>query len=928
MKNKLKIITLAGLLLIGSKLFAKSYVVQTKWFNIIYQEKSEAAAKILFESADSIYEEVGELYGIEPQFRMPIVICSNVEQFNAYWTSIPYNHIVIYDTAEAEDLSVFSETLKSTFRHEVTHAYTYNLKNKFWKTLGTIFGDPVNPGLLTVTRGWAEGAAVTSESENGEGRLNNEFSRHIVKQAKIEGKFPKYDDVQGARDKYKAGSFYNFNSEFDWWLQKKFGMEKYAEFWIRCVNLKSLTTRGAFKKVFGLSIKAAWKQFEQELEIPELDAAPNFEVLASNSLYTSLSVNSKSGRLAYIDAALDSVCLRERNGKIKKLFTLNGISDLQFSGNGKMLVLNYISQAGANPKAKIKLYDIETRRFYDVPGTNIRNGTIIEHAGKNLLVCQKYNSQNYSILIYDIEKKNQYELLTQTSATESPSNKENASVPMAFTAIKCSADWEISGVEESWKAAEFAYILKENGNYYLCARAVEGDSFVKIRFPEGIIPRYLSFDCNEKENANLIFSYVSKNTMPRLGAFNIQSQKFLLGEEDFDGGVFYPCVIDERLVYISEGYTSNSIKAARIEDFVVAEVEVKGGQKSEKMSPVEVESESFAEKKSENFVPASYNTIPYYFKGVWAPLSLYTNSANNYAPVGLSYGSSDPFSKNIVILTAGWNPVDEFFGSSIRYSSLTETALLNYDFSYNVEFDYSSWIEQYAQGTIGSYLPVGKIFYLKLADKMLFRTGKRIKNDYLLENIVSVMYGNVHKVSSGRFAKLGFEIGPKVGYKIDESAGFVEFLTNIYLPNVKTQFVLFPNVSNYAYTSSYGYTLFGSALFDIDAEYIIFNKEIQKAIPLLSAIYVNDFYISAGYCGSFIAGSFWKSGWYIPTVKDKSFYVDSVYLKAALELTPNFGSLANYEYKTSIFVKLHIPITKSDYDSFVFRYSLGIQQGF
>ena len=109
-------------------------VVKTKWFDIIYPLRCEESAAILFEKADLVYEEVTAQYGLTPSFRMPVVITPAVENFNAFWTSVPYNHIAIYDTGAsgAGGLAVFSETLLSTFRHELTHAVTYNMKNGFW----------------------------------------------------------------------------------------------------------------------------------------------------------------------------------------------------------------------------------------------------------------------------------------------------------------------------------------------------------------------------------------------------------------------------------------------------------------------------------------------------------------------------------------------------------------------------------------------------------------------------------------------------------------------------------------------------------------------------------------------------------------------------------------------------------------------------
>ena len=226
-------------LLSGEK---KLRVAKTKWFDIIYPARCEETAAILYEKADTVYEEVTAQYGLTPSFRMPVVITPAVEQFNAFWTSLPYNHIVLYDTGSSgsSELAVFSETLLSTFRHELTHAVTYNMKNGFWRGMGAIFGDCVVPGMLSVTTGMAEGATVTSESAAGEGRLNDEYAKHYVKQAKIEDKFPNYHDVSGAADIQPGGAPYFFNGAFHQWLQDSYGLDAYADFWWRVVNGKNL----------------------------------------------------------------------------------------------------------------------------------------------------------------------------------------------------------------------------------------------------------------------------------------------------------------------------------------------------------------------------------------------------------------------------------------------------------------------------------------------------------------------------------------------------------------------------------------------------------------------------------------------------------------------------------------------------------------
>ena len=117
--HKKEILSLFLLTILVSGLFAhggmfsgekKLRLVKTKWFDIIYPERCEASAAILYEKADQVYDEVTAQYGLTPAFRMPVVITPAVDQFNAFWTAVPYNHIAIYDTGASgsSELAVFS----------------------------------------------------------------------------------------------------------------------------------------------------------------------------------------------------------------------------------------------------------------------------------------------------------------------------------------------------------------------------------------------------------------------------------------------------------------------------------------------------------------------------------------------------------------------------------------------------------------------------------------------------------------------------------------------------------------------------------------------------------------------------------------------------------------------------------------------------
>lgn len=119
-------------------------IVRTEHFEIIFPERSRKSAEIIFARAEDVYKEVAATYGLPHDFRIPIVISASQDEFNGYFSFAPFNHIVINDTVPAEDMAVFSESLISVFRHELTHAISYNMHGDFWN------GVKKSSGILTI----------------------------------------------------------------------------------------------------------------------------------------------------------------------------------------------------------------------------------------------------------------------------------------------------------------------------------------------------------------------------------------------------------------------------------------------------------------------------------------------------------------------------------------------------------------------------------------------------------------------------------------------------------------------------------------------------------------------------------------------------------------------------------------------------------
>lgn len=990
-----KLIALLALTFLCAGLFAhggmlsgekKLRLIKTKWFDIIYPERCEASAAILYEKADRVYDEVTAQYGLTPAFRMPVVITPAVDQFNAFWTAVPYNHIAIYDTGSsgASELAVFSETLISTFRHELTHAVTFNMKNGFWRVMGKVFGDEFAPGMLTVTTGMAEGATVASESAAGEGRLNDEYAKHYVKQAKIEDKFPSYHDVSGAADVSPGGSPYYFNGAFHGWLQDKYGLPAYAEFWYRVVNGKNFTIAGAFKKAFGIKLKKAWAQFEEEYEVPQVAANPVragqaqdfFEPAASDysnlnnagSLYESLSVSASSDRLIWMDNFGNRVFMKDADDKVRELFSLRGLSTVRLSNDGRFIAASYMSDSFPTVSARVKIYDIETHSFFTVKDKGLKEVAILCGQDGYYLIAQKYFAQQYSIALYKISLKGEGRITAVEPYSELLLGPETT--PYAFTPLE---------------NGSFAWLKKERMNYSLCISSPDGSQLSEFAFPEGMVVRSLSAcggAASENATISFYFSYAQKGTLPRAGRLELTADggaagaQLFLSNSDISGGVFEPLFWNGKLVYIGEFYRQSRLLcmeagvrgdggAAAGGDGALA-----AGDDGTLATGGDASSLRGAERRSNPLsqdlfsLSKPYNPLSHLYRGIFIPISRY--SSDTIGPeaseasgatsflAGLTYITGLPWtsgSSGLYTLTSGYNIEKNTLGVSLSVSEGTDTSLFQTQTLVKSEFNSDGWKQGGGTFTLSSSYGLGNTSKITLSNTATGLLGRDLKKEeklfYSIEDIVSLTYSNARKAGPGRFENKGFAFTVSYGGRKDqtitgEDETYVDISTlsgaaKLYIPH------LLPFESRYGFTynlpltigagilpssSIYGYASFGydekgdsaeidkqaknqlgRVVFDAKAEVTAFSVDFQKAIPWFTALYLNDLYITAGYAATGTAGSAnyggfqtAKLGEYFMAVADgRGYYLDSAYVKTALEFTPNIGVFAKSAYKMSIY---------------------------
>ena len=986
--------------------FKNLYTVQTTWFDIIYPEQCITTAEILYQNADKIYAEVTEQYGIQPDFRIPVVINPSVDSFNAFWTSAPYNHIVIYDTSVSltSDLAVFSETLLQTFRHELTHAVTYNMKNPFWKVITNIFGDSIVPSSLWISPGMAEGATVTSESASGEGRLNNEFAKHIVKQAKIENNFPSYYDVTGASDKYPVGSYYYFNGAFHQWLQEKYGLQKYAQFWYRLVNLKSLTVGIAFKKVYGIHLTTAWDNFIQDYQVPDISAnlldsgvVQDFfnsqntffsDVNNSGAHFVSLTRGKKSlawldsygGKVNYLPIPENQTQTTTMN-KVQTLFYLPDAQKIALSQDNRFMAVSYYSENDAATKAKVKIYDLQNKNFYTVKTDGLKDAAIITKNGKYYLVSTKFELSKNTIYMEEIVI-----------------NEKNKICDTQFFYKKTLPLNENAGNFVQTEDGKFACLYKNRMDYSIVVFSIDNSSlsadYDEYKMPlEKMQVKSLSYD--DKSNS-LYFSWAVPQSMPRLGVFNISHQTFALSSQksEISGGIFEPVVFGNDLAFIGQFYRfSRILKIPDFEnntaffDFSSYKTSSynphnkynqynKDNDADDELLDEKMLENQIASDNLENFNPKKYNPLKYVFGGLFLPFSQYTTEYfgyNAYETVlsdyllGVTFLTSAPWtggSDSLYYATVGYDFLTNSFGVELNGQNATFSNLFSIKYDVKSEFNNKGWKNSGASITANLNFETGNTSTISFGNQIsgnigyidnLSGLGYHVLPDYeknippentiyyTFSDAFGITFSNVYKSGYSRYEKQGFSYNASLGYRYDSdlsdnpvayiNALQLEQTLKVYIPrllphyshfgkttNLPTvlEFSVFPIIPQYL--SKKSYKTLGKSFIDAKFETVLFAYEIQKAIPVLHAMFVNDFSVSAGYNFSIATGNELSSsniqdyaaiGNYTNSIiKGNCAFLDSIFVKVNLSVTPNLGGFTGSSFKSNLYVKCYYNLRK------------------
>lgn len=353
----------------------KLYLIKTRHFDIIFPERSRPSALRLSTMADSIYDEIAAKLETKLLGRIPVVVTPDIGSFNGYTNPFPYMHIVLYDTALDIGWTTFRDNFRGLFLHELTHAVSLQIKAPWASFLSGIFGSWVLPGLLNTPEFMAEGVTVSFESAEGPGgRANDPQVKERLRQDIVENRFKSPIEASGIYDEYPYGDiFYEYGGLFSAYIQKSYGMDRYAKLWKAMGTLIFSFTLDpyeagfykAFHRTYGLPFLKAWADFRNSLAIPGVVDPP--EVLGPKELaWMPGGLAGDEDSLYWIDARsrramrLD-IATQER----RVVFDADSscaISDASVTGD-RLLVSRAVALPDGRDRRETLVYDLARKRF-------------------------------------------------------------------------------------------------------------------------------------------------------------------------------------------------------------------------------------------------------------------------------------------------------------------------------------------------------------------------------------------------------------------------------------------------------------------------------------------------------------------------------------------------------------------------------------
>ena len=208
--------------------------LKTDDFTVIYKDDYHWEALHTLQNLEYYKDSVQKVIG-DMKRRLPVVIEDVGALSNGFANPI-FNNVHIF--THAPGFSYRVEGMESWYRTVAVHEYAHMLHlsktRGLSRVLTNIFGPLFAPNLYSP--GWMiEGITVYSESQQSpyEGRLNDGFFDSYIGARVIDRAMPSIVEATNTPHDFPFGTYYLYGGEFFAFLAKRYGEEKFAEFYRR-----------------------------------------------------------------------------------------------------------------------------------------------------------------------------------------------------------------------------------------------------------------------------------------------------------------------------------------------------------------------------------------------------------------------------------------------------------------------------------------------------------------------------------------------------------------------------------------------------------------------------------------------------------------------------------------------------------------------
>lgn len=763
-------------------------VYSTEHFDFIYSEETEESAAEIAAVAEDYYSKLVSLFGTDPELHIPVYFKSDIKSYNAYFTNYPSNHIVIFVTSIP--VSLFknaSKPLSLTFLHELTHAFTNNIRSPFFSSLSSVFGDFIAPGNLYLNKGFIEGIAVYTESRTGEGRLNDAFSLYLVNQMAAEKKDLHYLDISGARDITPGGNMsYILGASFLEYLSSFYGEDKVTSFIRRCYEFPLSTTEIIFREIFGLKLSDAWRSYLESASFDYEYKSPDYAsewggwrnlTLSDGEIYVEDSY--KSGLFKVTESGVERVML-----------TSSSMDD--FSVSLSYYLLPYVTSDSRC--VNIVRKDGSTYRSFSDYYTGL------------LLSDEKV------LLLTEEDRTARLDLYSLTNNEFLQSYNLGRDVTLS------------SGIALNGDSALF--LMVRDGRTELLLVNLESGKLGVITLSDSVLlsSLALSFD------GSIAFSYVERNNTKSFAKYGELWREgdgwyFALSEDEYSGGIYSPVKNEEKVYFISSLFDGKKISFLDYSSLTFS-------------SPCEAEESDFVIGEEEKSVleGESYNPFKYMRKGILLPIG--EGSGVTLGPLsglGLSYLIADPTEAHTI-------------RSSFGYSFENKAAFIFLSYSYKTYFT-SSFFSLYRDGRTDTEADFTFSYKKTLnSDNRFIMAEDTVSLAYTgysgkITNVLSLYYQDAYKMGRGRYEILGW------GGKAELKDLTPSISLSLYVPHILPS--VYDNSMCYSvpFSLTFAVTDYRKPTLEANGTFYLFTYEVQRSVRFLR-LYLRNIDLIFTYDGS------------------------------------------------------------------------------